>query len=344
MRNFVNLPKSPHKSHPQSILISRTDGIGDVVVTLPLAAYLKKQFPQCKIGFLCRSYTRAVVNQSPCVDEILLWDPDNTTLMIDSLQRYDTIIHVKPNKSLAFLAKKARIKHRIGTSHRWYHWLTCNKRVSFSRKKSNLHESELNFFLLKSTWDLMVPTRKEIIEQYMPLKPGAATACIEKKKPVVVVHPKSKGSSREWGIENFMKLMPLLLDNGYHVAITGVASEKTEIQPLLDAFPEVEDRVGAMDLDAFLEYLKAVDAFISASTGPLHCAAWFGKVAVGLFPPITPINPARWAPLGASAVFLVKGESHCKKCQKNELCRCIRTITPHDVLQVLRKGLTDEKK
>ena len=38
------------------ILISRTDKLGDLVLTLPLAAFLKKNFPQINISYLVRDY------------------------------------------------------------------------------------------------------------------------------------------------------------------------------------------------------------------------------------------------------------------------------------------------
>ncbi len=40
------------KKLPVNIIISRTDSIGDVVLTLPVAAVLKKYFPEIKIGFM----------------------------------------------------------------------------------------------------------------------------------------------------------------------------------------------------------------------------------------------------------------------------------------------------
>ena len=44
------------KFTPKHILICRTDNIGDVVLPLPLAGYLKQRFPDARIGFLCRAY------------------------------------------------------------------------------------------------------------------------------------------------------------------------------------------------------------------------------------------------------------------------------------------------
>jgi len=60
--------------HPGRIIISRTDSIGDVVLTLPMAGALKEINPGCKIIFLGRDYTRDVVSLSKHVDEFASWD------------------------------------------------------------------------------------------------------------------------------------------------------------------------------------------------------------------------------------------------------------------------------
>jgi ADP-heptose:LPS heptosyltransferase len=49
------------KSDPKKIVISRTDSIGDVVLTLPLAGILKEKYPKAKIIFLGNTYTKPII-------------------------------------------------------------------------------------------------------------------------------------------------------------------------------------------------------------------------------------------------------------------------------------------
>ena len=53
------------------IIVSRTDSIGDVMLTLPLCVWIKNQFPNIQLVFLCKSYTRDVVACFNPVDEII---------------------------------------------------------------------------------------------------------------------------------------------------------------------------------------------------------------------------------------------------------------------------------
>ena len=56
------------------ILISRTDNLGDVILTLPMAGILKKEIPGCYILFLGKAYTRPLIDACEFVDEFLDWD------------------------------------------------------------------------------------------------------------------------------------------------------------------------------------------------------------------------------------------------------------------------------
>ena len=75
----------------QKIILSRTDSIGDVILTLPMAGILKEMFPQCKIIFLGNDYTCEVVALSDHIDEFISWDTvlkqDGTENKIEYLKK-----------------------------------------------------------------------------------------------------------------------------------------------------------------------------------------------------------------------------------------------------------------
>ena len=111
------------------IIISRTDAIGDVILTLPMAGIIKQQIPDSHIIFFGKTYTEPVVNCSENVDEFINYDEYfklDKPGRINFLKNVnaDYIIHVFPRKEIAFSAKSAGIQERIGTSHRWYHYFT----------------------------------------------------------------------------------------------------------------------------------------------------------------------------------------------------------------------------
>src|SRR5665647_834862 len=108
------------KEAPLNIIISRTDSIGDVVLTLPVAKFLKDFFPGIKIGFLGKSYTRPVIEACEYVDEFIqLEDFLNKPVTICGLSP-QCILHVFPKRLIAKRAKKIKIPLRIGTTNRLY--------------------------------------------------------------------------------------------------------------------------------------------------------------------------------------------------------------------------------
>ena len=197
----------------KNILISRTDNIGDVILTLPMAGILKKYYPHSKIMFLGKKYTKPIIDTCENIDAFFDWDElkkSQNKLAEFKNMNCDTIIHVFPNKEIAKIAKIAKIKNRIGTSRRVFHWLFCNKLVSLSRKKSDLHESQLNLKLLEPL-NIKIDIKINEISKYYGLKkieklPEKFTNLIDAKKFNLILHPKSKGSAREWGVNNFISL------------------------------------------------------------------------------------------------------------------------------------------
>ncbi len=322
------------------IIISRTDSIGDVILTLPMAGILKEKYPDSEILFLGQDYVRPVIEASIHVDQFISWDSLKSlphTEQVDWLRslQADAIIHVFPRREIASLAKLAAIPIRIGTARRVYHLLSCNRPLFYSRTKSNLHEAQLNIKLLAPLGIKRVYSLKEIYKYYglekMYSLPEDISSLLSKDRFNLILHPKTRGSAREWGLDNFERLINVLPMDRYKIFITGTDAEGEEMAQFLDRMEgKVTDLTGRLTLEQLISFINAADGLAAASTGPLHIAAALGKVAVGLYAPMRPIHPGRWAPLGERAGVIVL-DKECNKCAKGKICDCIRAIKPHEV-------------
>jgi ADP-heptose:LPS heptosyltransferase len=309
-----------------------------------MAGIIKKYFPHCKVVFLGRNYTKDVIALSEYVDEFINYDDleklSNQERIAElKKSKADVFVHVFPKKEIAQLAKSAGIPLRVGTTNRIYHWLTCNKLISLSRKNSDLHESQLNFKLLSF---LKVDTSVSLtaISDYygftrLPKLSQENSLLIDQNKFNVILHPKSKGSAREWGVENFEKLIELLPKEKFKIFISGTEQEGKLIPELLKNV-NITDLTGKLSLQQYIAFINAADGLVAASTGPLHIAAALNKKVIGLFVPKRPMHPGRWMPIGKNATYVVF-DKECNDCKNGKDCNCIIKINPKQIVDLLEQ-------
>lgn len=308
-----------------SIIISRTDSIGDSVLTLPLCGYIKSINPKIKIIYLGKAYVADVIKASRHIDDFAVFSEDDKdlTATLKSLKA-DAIIHVFPRKEIAIAAKEAGIKYRVGTTGRAFHLLNCNKRVHFSRKRSEFHEAQLNFKLLKGLDVNHHPKLSELNNLY-----GVKQVDGFIKSKHVLIHPGSKGSAVEWSISNFVGLCDKLIKAGYTVGLTGTEEEGAGFRDAFNFNDSLVDHTGKLSLLELVDLIKNSWGIIACSTGPLHIAAMYNVNAIGLFVDIKPIHPGRWQPVGSRALVLTP------KNVDNRLA--INTISPLRVMNAIEK-------
>lgn len=321
------------------VLICRTDNIGDVVLTLPIAGYLKQCYPAMKIGFLCRAYAAPLVRHCRAIDYVVELEQLDQPVPLLAASGIDTIIFSKPDKRLAAAAKKARIPNRVGTSHRLFHWLYCNRLAHFSRVRSSLHEAQLNFELLRPLGIDFIPELDAVPALYKLDAPACdGRTCLPSNQFNLVLHPKSNGNGREWPIAHYTRLAHVLGSTpDIKLWLTGSAAEGKWLEENaaeLIRMPNVTNVCGKFTLDQLAAFINAADGLIASGTGPLHMSAALGKPTLGLFPPMKPIHPGRWAPLGTQAQVLC-GERVCEGGKDAAGCMCMESIAPEQVAAIV---------
>jgi ADP-heptose:LPS heptosyltransferase len=287
------------------ILVSRTDGLGDLLLTTPLFNALRLKYPKAHISALVSSYASGLLANNPAVDEIVIYDRKKNNELVKKLKegKYDAVIAVYPRPVLAWAFFLAGIPLRIGTSSRWYSFL-YNKRVRMSRKKSDRHEADYNILLAGG---LIGPAKAEKEFYYITQREKQAGCDLVEKKGIkggfIIVHPGSKGSAWNLTPAKYTDLVSCLLIRGYKVLLTGGPSEKSMLAGIMvgsktmDGIHILDENLGLREFAAVISQAKAV---ISCSTGPMHIAAALGVKTLSFFPPDerVPMKPSRWGPLG----------------------------------------------
>lgn len=337
---------------PRNILIVRTDRIGDVVLTLPMISVVRGCFPHSTISLLIRSYTYDLAYGQSHVDRVLRYDAEGRFrsffAMLSEIrsQAFDTVVLSHPTFRLALLMALAGIPRRVGTGYRWYSFL-FNRRVYEHRRVSIRHEAEYNLSLLKvlgCSWQT-VPLPHLILtrESESMADTWYEMLGLRSDQQLVILHPGSGGSARDWKPANFAALAGILTSKGVTVLITGGPEERSlvdQVAAMADGAPKTFVNDGG--LLPFAAFLKKADLFVSNSTGPLHLAAAVGTPVIAFYPPIRECSPTRWGPLTESKVIFEPDPVDCPLC-KGGKCRgdvCMDLISVEDVAVAAEKFLT----
>jgi ADP-heptose:LPS heptosyltransferase len=329
-----------------TIAISRTDNIGDVVLTLPVAGILRQYYPDSEILFIGKGYTRPVIEASIYVNRFIDRDEIISKPSLLRELNIDVIIFVFPDHALASLAREAKINVRIGSFHKIYHLWTCTHLINFTRRRSNLHESQLNFKLLKP---LGIPTEieKSVIPSLYGMKniallPDKLKKLLSADKFNLIIHPKSHGHGKEWPPQKYFELCNQLSADHFNIIFTGTLKEREFIEEhffqLFDRFPSIHNAAGEMNLTELISFISNADGLLASGTGPLHIAAALGRVSIGFFPPMAPVYSQRWENLGEKAFHFELDRCRFQnQCKKLKSCKCIESIEVKEVVDLLLK-------
>ncbi|MEP0859969.1 MAG: glycosyltransferase family 9 protein [Ignavibacterium sp.] len=333
----------------KNILIVRTDRIGDVVLSLPLARIIKEKFPDAKITFLVRNYTKALVVNNPFIDDVITLEEKSSKVLIKRnvsrlrSKNFDTAIIVYPTFKISLIIFLSGIKNRIGSGYRLYSFL-FNKKVFEHRKDAVKHELEYNLSLLSAigiensgginnvSFDLGV-------NQSSLSKVDKVLESIEIRsdEKFIIIHPGSGGSAIDLPIEKFKELIKLLTNKKYKVVLTG-SEKETDLCNQLKLNEFVFNLAGKFNLEELIAIISKSSLLVANSTGPIHIAAALNKFTFGFYPKVKVCSAQRWGPY-TNKKFIYEPELDCKDCtiEQCEKLNCMNTINIHRVFNDIVK-------
>ncbi len=298
------------------ILLSRTDAIGDLILTLPVARSIKEAYPDYHITMLVSEYTEQLLEGEEYIDGVMTIPGRELGNYVEVQEvshllragDFDAVVFFYPRFSLALAARMARISRRVGTGYRSYS-LLLNERVKLHRKHSGKHELDLNYDLVESAFpglprhepQLAVLEQEICSAQALLGKHG-----VDLDEPYVIVHPFSRGSAPNWRLENYVSLAQGLAASSVTVLITGSQQERRQLGSFFTDSPRsVVNVAGETDLRQLKGLIKSAAMVVTSSTGPIHIATAVETFAVGIYPPVAALSPVRWGPRGGANKLFV---------------------------------------
>lgn len=333
----------------KKILIIRTDKIGDIILTLPLAKVIKDNFPNAEIDFLVQNYTAPIVKLNKYISNIIIL-PNSFKELFSFLQnaKYDIAITVKPEFNIAFALFLAKVPIRIGTAYRFYSFF-FNKKIYHHRKKAEKNELEYNFDLIRPLninfqpnfhnvdFGFEIPDEitnkvKKILNDYN----------IDFTKKILIVHPGSGKSSADYPINKLKFIIDNLSKLNINIIVTGNHTE----QYICDYISQnkVANLAGKLKLDELAALINLSDFLIANSTGPIHIAAALNKWSIGFYPLVKECSETRWGPYTSKKIIFTPSNTNCKHlklsdCIKNQ---CMNSIDPENVFNTISKLIKSE--
>jgi heptosyltransferase III len=317
-------------------LIVRPDRLGDMILTLPMAAALRQAHPGDTIIVLGSEYNAVLAEICPDVDEVIIVKSNATLVDLASAikkARADVAFFPVARFRLALAAWISRIPTRVGTGYRWYSFL-FNKKMYDHRKTAERNEADFNVRMLRATGI-------EIGQTPLPHLSLPKPEVIGLPEHYCVFHIPVGGSAPPWGTDNFIHLINELSGkNEWDIILTGSQVEREFLFTVAAELKHLGSRIHIRTKDSLIELayvLRGARLVVSGSTGPGHIAAALGTPSIGLFPLNTPLSRERWGFRGQRAINLAPLEKLKSECPNCKECSCIGTITLQQVLGAVNR-------
>lgn len=291
-----------------SVLLVRTDRLGDLLMNVPLMRRLRQNFPKSFISVLCSSENQEVLLRQPDIDEVIGLDEEALGTLngkVDLLRRlrsyhFECIVVSNPAKFFHLLGFALGIPTRAGFNRKWGFFL--NRSLSDRKWTAAKHEIDFNLELLdpfcEQDWDNSIdlgfenhPLQDSILGKF-GLAEGKASAV----RPVAV-HVTTSDPRKRWPVEKFGAVVRELLEHTYHrvVLVGGEKGDETGRGLGVSSSDRLLDLSGRTTLTELAIVLRNSACLVSLDSGPFHLA-WMQKVpVVGLF--VTGAggsHPKRW--------------------------------------------------
>ncbi|OBB40224.1 glycosyltransferase family 9 protein [Mycobacterium sp. 852002-51961_SCH5331710] len=284
---------------PDSVLVLRALGLGDLLTGIPALRGLRRAYPDAHIALAAPERYRDLAMLSGAVDEL---DPTPGLGRLRPRREPPALavnLHGSGPESIADLCSLqpgALISHRH----------CAFPGIDGPPWRADLHEVDRWCTLLE--WAGIPCTPGDLAIPRPPGYPDRSSA--------VVIHPGAAYAARRWPPERFAEVAGALRSRGHDVVITGDDREVDLATSVADAagLPRSAVLAGTLGLLELVALISDCRLLICGDTGVGHIATATGTPSVLLFGP-TP--PDRWGPRGSGPHIAVwagdRGDPHADR-------------------------------
>jgi ADP-heptose:LPS heptosyltransferase len=328
------------------ILFIRPDHVGDVLLTLPAVAALRRELPGAHLAYAATAASAAVAKHCPHVDDTLtVRFPSVERRAPDSIGWRETVLSELPRLTDAFdaalvlrpddpwsgeLVAAASIPIRIGFGMpRTRPYLTDVLSVprqqhvaldGFDLADALLARVRAGARTTRVLDPCFVLSRNDEDEATRVLSDAGVD------EAPIVLHPGSGWPLKNWPASRWRQVAAELARRSRTKAvIAGTADERGLVRAVAEGIPAI-DLAGRLSLGALAALHRRARLVVTTDSGALHLAAAMGVPVVGLFGPGDPVLFAPLAP--PNRVRVVRVGLPCSPCGTLEHPPCGAAVNP----------------
>ncbi|NIM41111.1 MAG: glycosyl transferase [Hydrogenophaga sp.] len=358
-----HVPATPRWADARRILAVRLDNLGDVLMTAPALAALKRRTAGTQLTLLTSPAGAELARHLDAVDECFVYrapwtrQPEGTEAsaaqdlrLVERLRahRFDAavIFTVCTQSALpaALLCRLAGIPLRLAHARENPYALLSDWVPETDVCASGMrHEVQRQLDLVRSvgyvSGDEALPFELDPADT-QTMRAALAAAGGRPDRPWLVVHPGASAASRRYPAQRFGQAADALARaTDCQIVFTGTAGEQPLVHEAGAAMSEpFVDLCGRLDLGPLAALIGGARALLCNNSGPAHLAAALGTPVVVLYALTNPQH----TPWRAKARVL-SHDVPCRHCLKSVCPQghhdCLRRIEVHTVVDAVRELL-----
>jgi heptosyltransferase-2 len=337
--------------HPEHILLMRFSSVGDIVLATPVAARLRRRYPQARITWLTDDGYLDLVRDNPDINQAVAYEytgrhrgPGGIRRLARELSPVDFVVDLQHKvRSVLLTATLRPARRKVLIKRRGFGLV----RVLVGRDVILGAPHQVDRYLAVLGEDGQDGARDEPVlridgrnrEEALRLLPDAAGA------PRVGVFPGSRHHIKRWPVRHMATLSDLLGREGVQVVLLGGHDEAGLVSSVVESTGAKKPYAHTgSSLGLLAGLVSFCDVLVSSDSGPAHMASALGVPTVTLF---GPTSPERWAPRGPGTTRVLRHALPCSPCSNHggSTCpvgtlECMQGLMPDAVFDEVRKVLT----
>ncbi len=315
--------------------------LGDIILTEPITALVKSQYPDSVIEYLTKPTFKELVEMFPHVDKVHTEYKDIAYLKKLGHFDYAIDLHGKLSSYIAIKAVRAKQKYTYKKQHFLRQAIVAKRTDRTIGSTIDLYATAVSSFVNTKEMPfpkLIVPARKRNNERDVNLRVG--------------VFPGASFNTKRWLTEYFKTTIDKLIsEDGVEITLLGSKDEYDLCSSIAKMNPSrCENKAGEFSFRQLAEEVDKFDLLITNDSGPMHLASALSKPLIAIFGATHP--KLGFAPLNDKAIVLTK-DYPCQPCSLHggDRCplkhfRCMQDIKPNEVLKAVRKliGVIDAER